>query len=190
MANNLVETIQRNLGFPPLRKIDPNIQETIEKTPRETSEKLAQAAIPAVLTAMYRFTRSDEGCNAILSVAGHADWLGVMFKGKETTAVEKVARYAGVTEKEAERALENIADEAALTVKKSAGSHPTPETVKSFMNAQRHSILVYLPAAMQMGDLLNEESLDDRTNKMEGPFSNLMHAIENKLSRSDQSKYP
>ena len=31
-------------------------------------------------------------------------------------------------------------------------------------------------------DLLNDDSLDDRTNKMEGPISNLMHTIENKFS--------
>ena len=58
------------------------------------------------------------------------------------------------------------------------------------MNDQRHGILVHLPAAMQMGDVLNEESLDDRTNKMEGPISNFMHAIENKFSTNDDSKYP
>jgi hypothetical protein len=33
-----------------------------------------------------------------------------------------------------------------------------------------------------MGDLLNDEALDDRTNKMEGPISNFMHKIENNLS--------
>jgi hypothetical protein len=190
MANNLVETIQKSLGFPPLQKIDPNIQETKDKSPREPQAKLAQAAIPAVLTALYRFTRSGDGSDAILSAADHADWLDIIFKGKEATAVEKIARYAGISEKEAESAMENIADEAILTLKRSVGTHPTPETIKSFMNAQRHSIIVYLPAAMQMGDLLNEESLDDRTNKMEGPFSSLMHAIENKLSGSDESKYP
>lgn len=190
MANNLVETIQKNLGFPPLEKIDPNIQETKEKILREPQAKLAQAAVPAVLTALYRYTREDEASASILSVTDHTDWLGVIFEGKEDAAVEKVARYAGVTDKEAESAMENIADEAVITIKRSAGSHPTPATVKSFMNDQRHNILVHLPAAMQMGDLLNEESLDDRTNKMEGPISNLMHAIENKLSGSDQSKYP
>ena len=190
MSSNLVESIQKNLGFPPLQKVDPNIQETKEKIFREPLEKLAQAAIPAVLTALYRFTRSEAGSANILSATGHADWLGAIFKGKEAAAVEKVAHYAGTTEKEAESAMENIADEAVITVKRSAGAHPTPEIVKSFMNAQRHNILVYLPAAMQMGDLLNEESLDDRTNKMEGPLSNLMHSIENKLSGSDQSKYP
>jgi hypothetical protein len=190
MATHLVETIQKNLGFPPLQKIDPNSQEAKEKISRQSHEKLGQAAIPAVLTALYRFTRSDDGCGVILSEPGHADWLSVIFSGKETIAVEKVAAYAGVTNKEAESALENVADEAIITLKKSAGSHPTPESIKALMNAQRHSILVYLPAAMQMGDLLNEEGLDDRTNKMEGPFSNLIHAIESKLSRSDQSKYP
>jgi len=190
MANNIVETIQKNLGFPPLQKIDPNIQETKEKTLREPKEKLAQAAIPAVLTAIYQYTRSKAGGQSIFSDSEHTDWLGAIFKGKEKTAVEKVARYAGVSENEAESAMENIADEAVNTIKNSAGAKPTPDSVKAFMSDQRHGILVYLPAAMQMGDLLNEESLDDRTNKMEGPISNFMHAIENKMSANDDSKYP
>ena len=50
------------------------------------------------------------------------------------------------------------------------------------MSGQRHNILVYLPAALQLGDLLNDNAMDDRTNKMEGPVSNFMHNIENKLS--------
>jgi hypothetical protein len=39
-----------------------------------------------------------------------------------------------------------------------------------------------LPPALQMGDLLNDNTMDDRTNKMEGPISSMMHSIENKLS--------
>ena len=190
MANNLVETIQRNLEFPPLQKIDPNIQETKETYPRQPQERLAQASIPAVLTALYRFTRADEDCETILSRQGHPDWLGVLFRGKETVAVEKVAAYAGVTNKEAESVMENVADEAVVTLRKSVGVNPSKEGIKSLMNAQRHTILVYLPAALQMGDLLNEEGLDDRTNKMEGPISNIIHTIESKFSGSDQSKYP
>jgi hypothetical protein len=41
---------------------------------------------------------------------------------------------------------------------------------------------VHLPAAMQLGYLLNDNAMDDRTNKMEGPVSSFMHTIENKLS--------
>ena len=56
------------------------------------------------------------------------------------------------------------------------------------MNSQRHNILVYLPAALYMGDVLNDEGLDDKTNKMEGPVSNLMHRIENSFSDGDRKK--
>jgi hypothetical protein len=56
------------------------------------------------------------------------------------------------------------------------------EGVRNYMNSQRHNILVYLPAALNIGDVLNDEGLDDKTNKMEGPVSNFMHKIENTLS--------
>jgi hypothetical protein len=38
---------------------------------------------------------------------------------------------------------------------------------------------------MQLGRLLEDDSLDDRTNKMEGPISNFMHSIENKFSGNE-----
>jgi hypothetical protein len=190
MATNLIETIQKNLGFPPLQKIDPNIQETKEKTPDQSRAKLSQAAIPAVLMALYKFVRTDKGGKSVIEANGHTDWLGVIFDGKEKVAVDKVALYAGVSDKETESVMENIADEAVAVVKQSSGENPTPDSVRAFLNEQRHDILVHLPAAMQMGDVLNDESLDDRTNKMEGPLSNLMHAIEGKFSKGDETKYP
>jgi hypothetical protein len=189
MANNLVETIQNNLGFPPLQKIDPNSQEIKEKFSRTAEEKLAQAAIPAVLTALYNFTRSINESQLILS-GNEQDWLAAIFEGKETSAVEKVAAYAGVTDDKAESAMENIADETVNTLRESVGPKGNAETIRTMMGDQRHHILVYLPAALQLGDLLNEESFDDRTNKMEGPVSNFMHAIESKFSGKDESKYP
>jgi hypothetical protein len=188
MANNLVETIQKNLDYPALQKIDPNIQETKDNVPRQSKQKLGQAAIPAVLTALYKFTRTDEDCESILSEKGSSDWLGTLFENREKIAVDKVAHYAGVDPGEAETAMEDIADEAVRVLRKSTGN--TVTHIRTYMNDQRHNILVYLPAAMQFGDLLNDEALDDRTNKMEGPISSFMHKIENTLSKGDQSKYP
>ena len=190
MANNIIETIQKNLGLPALQKIDPNIQETKEKSLRSSQEKLAQAALPAVLAALYKFTRTDDGCRAIIASNENPDWLGTFFEGKEKSAVDKVARYADVTNAEAETLMENIADESVNSLKASAGSKQSIEGIRSYMKNQRHHILVYLPAAMHMGDILNDESLDDRTNKMEGPVSGFMHRVENLLSKGDESKYP
>ena len=190
MANNLVETIQKNLGLPALQKIDPNIQEVKDKSLRSSRENLGQAAIPAVLTVLYKFIRTDEGCKTFISNESNPDWLGTFFEGKEKAAVDKVALYADVTVGEAESIMEDIADEAVTTIKNSIKPKLTVDLVRAFMNSQRHNILVNLPPAMQMGDLVNDEALDDRTNKMEGPVSGFMHRVENLLSKGDESKYP
>lgn len=190
MATNLVETIQKNLGYPPLQKIDPNIQETKESTPRNSSERLAQAAIPAILTGYYKFTRTDEGCERLLGNPGPDGWLKTIFETRERAAVDKVALYAGVDAAEAEDAMRKIADEAHRVILSAVHQPPTCNGVREYVAGQRHNILVHLPAAMQMGDVLEDEALDDRTNKMEGPVSGFMHKIESIFSKGDDSKYP
>ena len=67
---------------------------------------------------------------------------------------------------------------------------PVEETKKesylqNLMTTQRHEILRYLPTGLNLGELLNDETLEDKTNKMEGPISSLMHKIEGSFSTSD-----
>jgi len=186
MATNLVETIRQNLGYAPLHKIDPNIQESKEKWHQDVTENMAQAALPAVLTALFKFSRAHDNNEQIISSAGSEDWLHILYGGKEQEAIDKVATYAGAPADEVELNMENIADEAIRVVKSAIGTPPKPEAIKNYMNGQRHDILVHLPAALQLGDLLKDETLDDRTNKMEGPVSNFMHKIGNTMSGSDE----
>lgn len=189
MATNIIETIQKNLGYAPLQKVDPNSQEIKGGFEQPLADKLAQAAIPAVAAAVFKFTRTDEGCHQLFSGMTTQDSLSVIYGGKEQEAVEKVAHYAGVSTDQAEGHMENIADEAVKIVKDAAGKDKAPEKVKAYMNSQRHNILVYLPAALQLGDTLDDETVDDRTNKMEGPVSNFMHKIENVLSDGDNNDH-
>lgn len=177
-----------NLGYSALQKVDPNIQDTKNHQDYASMERLAQAAIPAVLTALYKFTRTDEDCRIVLSGGEKQDWLSVIYGGKEHEAVEKVAQYAGVTQVQAENHMENIADESVKLLKEFVGKDGTAEKLKAYMNSQRHNILVYLPAALNMGDVLNDETLDDKTNKMEGPVSTFMHRIEDTLSDGDRKE--
>jgi len=181
MSNHIIERIQKELGFPPLQKIDPNIQETKENRviPRE---KFGQAAIPAVLAGFFRYTRSDKCCSHILAGGRPENWLDEIFENKKEIAVEKVTHYSGLPFDEAEPGMEDIARAAVNIILRGAGEKPTAEKIRLFMGSQRHNILVHLPAALQLGDLLHDDAMDDRTNKMEGPVSNFMHTIENKLS--------
>jgi hypothetical protein len=183
MSTNLIERIQQNLAYPPLSKIDPNTQEVKGKSSASTVALISQAAIPAILTAIYRLSRNDAGSTTILNADTSGDAMSVLFEGKENLVMEKVARYAGVSVNQAESHLENIADESIRLLKESVGTTWDPHKVKHYMNGQRHNILVYLPASLCLGDLLRDEGLDDKTNKMEGPVSNFMHRIENTLSQ-------
>ncbi|HEY6436944.1 MAG TPA: hypothetical protein VIY47_10150 [Ignavibacteriaceae bacterium] len=181
MATHIIEMIQKELGFPALQKMDPNIQDTKE-TPSTDQAKFAQAAIPSVLAGFFRYTRSDKGCNHILAGGGPKSWSDTIFEDKKDIVVEKVAHFSDLPIEVTAQRMEDIALTAAMIIHKGAGEQPAAEKIRSFMSGQRHNILVHLPASLQLGDLLNDNAMDDGTNKMEGPVSNFMHNIENKLS--------
>ena len=190
MPANIIEAIQKSLNLPELHKIDPNDQEPKDAASQTVAEKLAQAAIPAVMAGFFWYTRTDEGCNTILAGGHGGAWLEEIFDNKKNQAVEKVATFAGVEIAEAEGFMEEVAQEAVLIIHQTMDNKHTAEKLKEYMGSQRHNILVYLPAAMQLGYLLEDNSIDDRTNKMEGPMSTLMHKIGDSLSKGDDTKYP
>jgi len=179
MVTDLVDAIQKNLGYPPLERVDPNSQEIKGAKKMSSAQKLPQAAIPAVLAAMIKYSDGTDGIN-LLTLAENKNWLGTFYSGREKEAVKKVADYAGVSTDEAQRNMEDISNEAMRLVKEVVKG-PDAEKLRSYMNSQRHTILSHLPAVLKMGDILNEETFDDRTNKMEGPVSSFLHKIENRI---------
>ncbi|HMR92157.1 MAG TPA: hypothetical protein PKC69_07575 [Chitinophagaceae bacterium] len=190
MPENIIEAIRGSMNLPPLTKIDPNDQEPKHAEGLSIPERLAQAALPAVMAGFFRYTRTDNGCNTILAGGHGQTWLQEIFENKKEEAVQKVADYAGTTTDEAESLMEDIAQEAVLIIHQTMDNKHTAEKLREYIGGQRHNILVYLPAAMQMGYLLEDNSIDDRTNKMEGPVSSLMHKIGDSLTKGDETKYP
>ena len=186
---NLVETIQQSLGFEPLQKIDPNTQEVAVNTNSEAA--LAQAAIPSVLIALYKYTLSDEGADDVIREKISTEWVNALFGKNMGAATVKIADYASVSTQHAYEVMESVAVEAVKQVQQNDAGDEEASVVKKFMNDQRNTILHYLPASLQIGKLLNDTTIDDRTNKMEGPISSFMHSIENKFSGNDDtSRYP
>ena len=183
----IIEIVQQRLGYPPLQKIDPNVQETKNEV-YSAEERLAQAVIPSVLAFLFKLTRSSEGSGYILS--GVPIDTAIIFNNRKEEAAEKIAQYAGVSTDTALDKMDEVTEISIRQIKEDAGPDTTEEKIKTYMSGQRHNILVHLPAAMKMGDVLEDESVDDRTNKMEGPMSGSMHWIEKIFSKGDESKYP
>ena len=177
MSIDLLTTVQQNLGYPALQKIDPNTQQVVadEKTPDE--DTFSQAAIPAVLTAMYKYVQSDEGATAFLQADDSASWIDKIFDDNKKEVVQTIAAYAKQSGEDPVAKMNAIAIEAAKVVKAHLPEAAGIKEVKAFFKAQKATILLYLPADLNMGELLHDNTLDDNTNKMEGPVSSLIQSI-------------
>ena len=197
MSVNLLELVQVKMGYPALQKIDPSIQELVWTEDTADEHRFSQAGIPAVLTGLYVFSRTDENAEKILQQADEAIWVNTIFSDTADEVVEKVAAYSFSTKENAAAKMNSIANSAVEIMKENLPEERTVHDVKEFFVAQRNIILSYLPPALHMGVLLKDNTLDDQIHKMEGPISSLMHAIgdsfsdgevkENEVNGHDQS---
>lgn len=189
MSVNILEKVQQHLNYQPLQKIDPNTQEVVvdSKTPNE--DRFSQAAIPAAIIAFYKFSTTENGAATILQMEASSDWLTTIFGKKKDAFINSICSYAN---QPFQNCLNNIDAIFSATLRVIKEQLPTSaddiEVLKTLLADQRSLVLPYLPAEIQLGELMEDSTLDDRTNKMEGPMSNLMHAIGNIFSSSDQEK--
>ena len=177
MPINLVSLVQQNLGYPALIKMDANTQEAVIDTSLPAEDRFSQAAIPAVLITIYKYSRADENAEKLLKDEAVPEWMTLMQEKAPGEMIQVVADYGN--------RMNAIAAESVRLIKLDIGEKGTILDLKNLMADQRNFILPYLPAAMQLGAMLDDSTLDDRTNKMQGPVSGLMHAVGNKLAGSD-----
>lgn len=183
MSVNLIETIQNNLRYPPLQKIDPNTQEVKVNDNKPDEHRFSQASIPALLTVLYKYSTIDAGAEDILSGDISTIWVNRLLDETKNEVVKKIADYSFQSYEYTREHLKAICDEAVRLIRENLKPGATMMNVKDFMAAQRNDILLYLPEALHMGALLNDDTLDDNTNKMEGPISSLMHKIGSAFSK-------
>lgn len=176
MATDLIQVLAQRDGISTLPKIDPNTQD-ITADAKSYADKLSQAAIPVVLVGLYKYTRDENQAADIVTADFKNNWLGKVFGAGKEALISKVADYAGVTSGEASTKLDSTFDNATRVIRENLND-TTGNAVKNLFTEQRTNILSHLPAAIGAGDLLDDNSLDDRTNKMKGPVSDLMHKIE------------
>ncbi|MEP6750243.1 MAG: hypothetical protein ABJB86_21065 [Bacteroidota bacterium] len=185
MATNIIELLQQALNSKPLQKVSPNTQE-VDKAAADTSNasKLLQAVISAVLTGIYKITRTHEGAAQILGGNISTTWGDLLFADNREALISRIVTYGVSSPSSVEGEIELAGTEAANIIKTNAGGTKTAteDDVIAYMKEQRNNILHYLPAALQLGALLDDDTLDDHTHKMDGPMSGLMHTIEKVFS--------
>ena len=183
---NLPEILQQHFNYAPLQKIDPNTQEV--NHPQPPQDALGQAAIAVILAGVYKFTRSDAGAAAIIRGEISSNWVETIFAAQYKVVIKRVADYAHKDFEGTATTLNAVAGKVVDTIKDAVHPGFKITDVKELMSNQLNNILLYLPAALQMGELMNDNTLDDRTHKMEGPISSLMQSIGSGFSNPEKTE--
>ncbi len=172
---DVIEEVRRYIGSEPVPKIDPNTQAPASQ--KNQSHDLGNAVIPALLLGFYKHTRNDEQAAEILNEQDAGKILDLLFVDKKDDIIKSISGYSGISKEAIATEMKNtiavIKNVLEREIKNENG-----KTVSSFFTGQRSNILKHLPAELNMGELVNDPSADDRTNKMEGPMSGIMHSIE------------
>ena len=171
----LIESIQKNLGYPVIYKIDPNVQDVKSQDKTAGTAALAQAAIPAVIYGVLHYYLYNT--NEQHSLDDKEKLLPQLFGKKAIELVERVALYAGASADTANDEMEHIAAETLRFVASSANTKDS-SALKIFASNHKNDALMYLPATINIGEIFLDNTIDDITHKMEGPVSGLMHHFE------------
>lgn len=187
MSNVL--SIQEQMGFPPLQKVDPNTGD-VKDQHQEGRQRLGQAAIPAALAIVAKYAASDRGLQRLSAGPEESNWLKEILGSGRHAMVRQVAEYAGSDPATASRTVQE-----AIQLAVHHGAHLTSANEASSAQQTYYASLLtealsFLPAAVPVGKLMDDDTLDDQTHKMEGPLSNLAHSIGNVFSdgRSEDPK--
>jgi hypothetical protein len=161
MPINLLENVQIDMGYPPLLKIDPNLVEVmgIDRTPCD--KRFSQAAIPATLTVLYKYSRTDEGAGKILVGNILTDWSYILFGKKRKLLFHRISVYSYHSPDNTNFKMKEVAEKAVFATKRALPDNASFKEVKILLSSQRINILPYLPAVLRMSRMLEDDTLDN-----------------------------
>lgn len=184
---NITETIQKNLGFGKIQKIDPNSQDVTDKEGIHGNNAIAQAAIPSILLGLFNRLEKEPDASWIAGDQPTGNLLEKIFGKSHLELVDQVALYARMKNELVKPEMEHIASEVVRVTRDNIKDLTDENSIAAFVTQHKQDVLLYLPAAISLGRILGNNNLDDRTNKMEGPISSLMHKMEKQFNSSENN---
>ena len=177
MSSNIINRVQENLQYPPLKKIDPNTEQVVHQTNSPDKHSFGKAAIPAILAAFSEFVQSDEGASDYLYTTHCGNWIQKIFGDRQDEVVHAVSNFADVINEDPYFQMQAIADEIVTTTREQLPGNATPKDVKNFFHNEKVDFLSYLLPELKVGVLLGDDSMDDQTHKMDGGLSGFVQSI-------------
>jgi len=188
MSVNLLEELKKRLDLPDIKKVDPNSQQVEVKTEKEKEFRLTQAIVPAAVAGVYDCARSEKGLAFLAGNDTPPDWLTLFFGNNADGVLKNLENYTGNSAESIRTHFNSVSAEAVKILREHAAGEDRQASIRNIAGMQRKLFLPYLPAELHIGALLEDETMDDRMNKMEGPVSGFMHRVENIFGRESRDE--
>ncbi len=189
MSINILHSLLNSLGVHELEKIDPNTQASPHNANEVKSNVIMQAIAPTAVAGIYDAARSETGLDFLASKDTSDNYLQLLFGSNTNAITQQIAAYANIDTATTITQFNTCAAEAIHILRANATETDKRTSIKNIASAQRPFFAPYLPAQIQAGKLLGDDSLDDNTNKMQGPVSTLLHKVENFLSGQESKEH-
>ena len=176
----IVKQIQDKLHYSPFQAIDPSTGTPLEE---ENFNPLEQATTVTFLAALYRSSRLKENAVVLAAQSQAGELLNTVFTDK-FDAYQAIADYTQQSLEVIKSKLQEVAN-AFISIVREQPEDNRAEYLQNAFTSERDSILTLIPSQLKIEQLLNDDTINDNTNKMQGPVSTLMHKIENAFSKSD-----
>lgn len=184
MAINLVKKLEEQMQQHHLKSVDPNTQAIGDENKQSAYDLYARAVMASALVGLYQFSRDESNIKEILAAKDLSGYPNRIFDNNFALLEEKIKDYSnykvGDTKENFTEAISCLVG----IVRGEVGNDA--RAAKDLLSDQRSNILSYLPGGLETGEMLADNTLDDRTNKMHGPFSDFTHWMEQIFSKSDK----
>ena len=135
--------------------------------------------MPAAVAGIYDCARSEKGLNFLAGSESSPDYLSLFFGNNAPELLKNLENYTANSTDAIRTHFNSIAAETVKILREHASGNDKQASIRNIAGMQRKLFLPYLPAELRIGALLEDPTLDDRMNKMEGPVSGFMHRVEN-----------
>ena len=184
MSNDLLQTIQQNMGYAPLQKVDANEWQSVFAENKAQEELCNEAVIPAVLTGLFRYSQIDKGADDILHAQLSADWTTFIFDGHTKEIVENIADYSHCTTETITTKISAVAEEAVRVIRKRVTNTGSIKNLRIILADSLDDVLFRLPVHMQIGEFLHENAAYYDNQLPGGPAAGSTHIMGGSLSKA------
>ena len=173
---NIVKELEKEMNDNSLQLVNPNTM-SVNEDKEESNEILFKRALLCIaLVGVYQFTRNTDNAMMFIQSNEPDELLLKIFNGKLKSIEERLYSFSHYKTKDTYHMLRLIIKNI-HKISRNELEHTdwTGEKMKNFFTTQRSHILSYVPAALRMGEFTNNNIIDDRVDKMHGPFSDFFH---------------